>query len=374
MARFVKLALAVVVIAVVLLWAIRDEPTTVVNSESGPASTKGGEPGPPMDPVGEIDVSLSRRSTTLGACPDFEDDQSVDELLAEFEAQREQMLRVLEKSHDAEHLMVAALAARPDDADSALMLLGNAAFRDPANPMIASQLLDLCLEIGHCSRARPEMERNLVAADKANVLAWLQVARSRLSRGDEQGALSAMREAAGAAVVDDRLVDYVMTYDRALAASSDLEPYARMHAAFMHAAGVFASETMIFEDCRERVPGSAEWNDLCIRVAERLEQDGRTLQMQSIGLGMQIHLYKLVGDTREQERVMDRHRAFRAQYDPLTLQAARVEELQDATVMRRYLEVLDASGELEAMRYIADEVQARLPPLSGADQQSCLSP
>jgi hypothetical protein len=373
MARYLIAALTALVLVVMLTWFPRDVPGVSDTTEPVPGRSSIA-PAAEDAVVDEIDVSWARRSTTLGACPGFEDDKSVEKLLAEYESQREQMLRVLEKSHDAEHLMVAALAARPDDADRALMLLGDAAFRNPANPMIASQLLDLCLDTGHCSRARPEMERNLVAADKANVLAWVQVARSRLSRDDEQGALSAMREAAAAAIVEDYLVEYAMTYDRALAASSDLEPYARMYAAFMHAAGVFASETLIFEDCRERAPDSAEWADLCIRVAERLEQDGRTMMLQSIGLGMQAILYKLVGDTREQERTLDRERAFRARFDPLLHRAVRVEELGDATVMRRFLEIFDASGELEAMQYLADEVEARLPPVSDADQQACLAP
>jgi len=293
--------------------------------------------------------------------------------MAEFKAQQEQMLRVLRRSDDAEHLMAAALVSWRDDADSALLLLGDAAARDPSNPMIASQALELCLEIGHCSRARPEMERNLIAADKANVLAWLQVARSRLSRDDEDGALSAMREAAAAAVVDDHFTEYVLTFERSLAASTNHTAHERMGFAFGHAATAFSGSLLTSADCRERAPVSAEWSDVCVRVGERMESDGRTLLTTALGIEMQASMYELSGDSRAHGRVLERLQAFREIYRPLVARSGRAERLEDATVYRRYLEIFDASGEVEAMQYLAGEVEARLP-LQDAQQSACQTP
>ena len=381
MERFVRYSIAVVVAGGILLWAIRPQPITVVIEELGSSPATGNEAATAADPVDEIDVPWARRSATLDACPDPDEDKTEEELqaeyeaqLAEYNAQREQMLLVLEGSEDVEHLMVAALVSWRDDADGALLLLGEAAARDPDNAMVASQVLDLCLEIGHCSRARPEMEQNLIAADKGNVVAWVQIARSRLKRDDEQGALAAMREAAAAAEVQDYFTQYVMVFERALAASSDLPAHERLASAFGFSAAVFSGAYVISSDCRARAATSAEWADVCIRVGERLENDGRTVLTTAIGIGIQASMYELLEDWREHERTMNRQQAFRDRYQPLIQKSAQAEKLEDATAFRRYLEIFDTGGELEAMQYLADEVESRLPAAAQAQQQACQTP
>ena len=147
-----------------------------------------------------------------------------------------------------------------------------------------------------------------------------------------------------------------------------------MVAAFGHSAAVFSTAYLVSADCRTRAPTSAEWADVCIRVGERLENDGRTVLTTAIGIGIQASMYELTNDSREHERALDRQRAFRARYEPLIPQAARAEELEDATVMRRYLEIFDAGGEFEAMRYLAEEVEARLPAEKHGQQSACQTP
>jgi len=364
-ARLLVVIVAVAVLIVASLATRRETPTTIVESVEAPA--KAGL-------LDEVDVLLAERTAMFPGCVAGNVDDDLDARKSEWEQQQRRMVSVLEASADAEHLLVVALLSRRDDFDGALLILGEAAARDPGNPLIASRILELCMDIDHCNRARPEMEDKLIAADKANVMAWVQVARSRLQRGDEAGALSALREAVAAGMVDDYLVDYVMLFDRALAASSDLPAHERMGLAFGFGTGEFSGAFSISSDCRERAENSAEWGDVCLRLGERFEHDARTLLTKGVGLGMQVSMYEIGGDTRSREQVQTRQQDFRESYRSLSIQSSRAIELKDATVFRKYVEILATGGELEAMRYLADEVSARLPPAADEKQPACPDP
>jgi hypothetical protein len=218
------------------------------------------------------------------------------------------------------------------------------------------------------------MEQNLIAADKGNSLAWVQVARSRLKRGDENEALAALRQAASATGLNDYFVEYITAFDRALAASSGLSPYERMIAAVGFGAAMPIDAWMITRDCDEKATGSAEWRDACLRLGERFEHDGRTLITQAVGIGMQISMLELEGDTRPLEQALARQAQFKTNYTSLSAQSSRAIELGDATVFRRYLEVFDSGGELAAMQYLADEVAARLPAATNPQSAACQTP
>jgi hypothetical protein len=326
----------------------------------------------PPEALDEIGVQLARRSLALDTCR-HQGDKPVDELMAEYEAQAAEMLRVLGSSSDAEHLLVAALVGWRKSPEEALRLLARAEMADPRSNLIASQILELCLEIDSCSRARPEMERNLIAADKANGIAWLTVARSRLSRADEVGALAALREAVAAPSMNDQFVDYVQLFERGLAASTDLPPFERSVAALGHGAAVFTTSFLISRDCDERAEHSAEWRDVCLRLGERFEHSGRTVLTMAVGLGLQEKMYEYGGDTRAQQVAKRRYHRFRAEWTNLASRTTRAMELEDATVQRHFLDTFAAAGEIEAMQYLATEIEARLPELIEADS-GCPTP
>lgn len=322
----------------------------------------------------EIDVLASQRHAGFSICEDSESDEQMAVRLAEWEQMPRELVPILESSSDPGHLLAAAVMVWRDDSETALRLLGDAALRDPQDPTIASQLLQLCVEIDSCGRARPELERNLIVADKGNVLAWVQVARSRLERRDEQGALSALRQAAAGAVVDSYFAEYIMTFDRALAASADLPTFDRMAAAFGFAAAVPSSSYEISADCGDRAANSAEWRDVCLRLGERLEHDGRTLLTKGVGLGIQIGMHELEGETRSLEQALARQKSFRESYRSLSSQSTRAIELGDATVFRKYLEIFTSAGELAALEYLVEEVTERLPAVASLQEQACQTP
>ena len=374
MARYLTVVLVAVGLAAAAVWLMREPSSTDANDEPVAAAPRSHEAASPPDSLDEIAIPFSGRSPGPVACPDSGHEKSDNERMAEYELQREEMLRVLGASVDAEHLLIAALVSWAKQPDKAVMMLDRAAALDPRNPLIASQALGFCLEVETCGRPPAELERRLIAADKANALAWVEVARSRLRRHDEPGALAAMREAAAAPEVNEYFSSNVLLFERGLAASTDLAPFDRIPASIGHAAAVFSGSFLVFKDCLERAKGSAEWRDVCLRLGQQLEHGGRTILSQSIGMNIQAKMYEYGGDTREQRDVEVRQDRFESDWSALMDITARSAQLRNATVARQYLETFESAGELAAMRYLAAEVEARLPAPGGAAASACPTP
>ena len=370
MVRILVAVVAALLLISMLWWRLTDrQPDMSVPAEQAEATSAAATAAPfdsrevPVPPGAIFDNCDSKAGEKLEA-----------ERLAAFAALQDELLRVLSASTDAEHLLVAALSSLQSDQERAMALLSEAAARDPWHPLIAAQILTLCTEIDACSRARPEMERNLIAADKGNAIAWVEVARSRLQRNEERGALAALREAAAAAAVEDYFTDYIYLFDRGLAAASDLEPFDRMVAAIGYAAANITTASLVYRDCEQRAANLPEWRDACLRLGERFENDSFTILTQTIGIGLQIAMYELEGDGRAAERAAQRREEFAGQWKPLASRTVRAEELRDTTVMRQYLETFASAGELQAMEYLGDEIEARLPPATATQQPSCEAP
>ena len=366
MARLVAIIVAVAVLIVASLATRHEAPSTAVEVLEAPID---------HTLLSEVDVLIAERNAVFSGCDEGSTDDDLETRKDEWDQLQRQVVSVLEASADAEHLLVAALLTWRDEPDRALQLLGEATARDPSDPLIASQLLELCIRFsGQCSRPRTEVEQKLIAADRANGLAWVQVARSRLERSDEEGAIAAMKEAVAAATIEEYFADYVLLFDRALAASADLSAYERFEGAFGFSAAMVSSSYQITADCTERATSSAEWQDACLRLGERLEHGSRTLLGKGIGFGLQKQMYNLAGNTRQYDLVSGRYEVFRNEYRELTAKSTQALELRDATVTRKYVETLNASDELAAMRYVAEEVQSRLPGSDPAQQSTCSNP
>lgn len=356
----------VAVLVVASLATRYEAPSTVVEVLEAPADTR---------LLDEVETLSSKRSTVFEVCDDTMEDAVFAEKMAELDRLEQQVVPVLEASASAEHLLVAALMIWRDEPDRALQLLGEAAARDSRDPLIASQHLELCVRYGgQCSRPRTDVEQKLIAADRANGLAWVQVARSRLERLDEESAIAAMKEAVAAATIEEHFADYVLLFDRALAASADLPAYERLEGAFGFAAAMVSSSYRITADCTERATNSAEWQDVCLKLGERLEHGSRTLLGKGVGFGLQKQMYELAGNNRQYDLVSERYEVYRNEYRELMAKSTQALELRDATVMRKYIETLNASDELAAMHYVAEEVQSRLPEYDPEQQSTCPAP
>lgn len=371
MARYVAIALVVLVIIASVIWWASEEPLpagTLSPSESVPVETQR------ATSLEEVGVFNAMRSSGLVGCDETTDGKTTEELQEELGEQVAEAVRILQSSPDPEHLLAAALMAWRNDAEVAEQMLTRAAALDPRHALVASQRLELCLASPACALDKQVLERILVATDKANGIAWGQVAHSRLARGEEVGALAALREAAAAAETDARFIEYAMLFDRALAAGTGLPPFDRQFWAIGHAAAVSSSVTVISRECGIRSADSAEWLDACVRFAAELEKGSGSLLMQMIGLRMQARMYEIGGESREKVAAMLRQAELRDAFQNLLPVFNRFGELRDANIMLRYFDTFAAEGELEAMRYVAWEIEARLPELDEQRKAACETP
>lgn len=309
-------------------------------------------------------------------------DQSnaIDELL---EQEREERLerimrdavRVLQVSADADHLLAVALLSWRKQPQVAIEALSAASVADKTHPLVAAQLLQMCSRKGvSCEQSLQELEKRAIHADRGNGMLWVLVARSRLLWSDESGALSALKEAVAATTVDEYWIDYVMLFDRSLAASSSLSSIDRLEAAFGIAAAVPSTELLISRDCEARAAELPEWLDVCIKLGERLERDGHTTMSQGIGLGLQKTLYKLAGDARQQEITDHRYQKFRQDHLEKLKSLSILDSVRDESVMRKYVEVFAVSDEFAALDYLATEVERIGTESSVTRSSNCSDP
>lgn len=135
---------------------------------------------------------------------------------------RRDAVSVLAASTTAEHKLAAALLAYGEmNAAVAVDLLVEAGTLDPPNPMIAARMLQMCqIAQEDCNLSLADLEMQSVTTDRGNADAWARVATSRASRSDYAGALDALQEAAAAPEFNEYYIDYILLFDRALAASA----------------------------------------------------------------------------------------------------------------------------------------------------------
>lgn len=364
MARVVAVAGIALVVVAWILWPVEiDEQEAVSESRTAP-----------VHGIAELPDATLPGAAPAAECEPVDAAFRWERLLADLEPQLPQIAVNLSKSTDAEHLLAAALLNWDGDREEALLWLGDAASRAPGNPLIASQVLETCMQFGSCVRALPEMEGRLIAADGANVLAWAAIARSRLARNDEAAALGALRQAAASTVIEDYTANYALLFDRALAASSDLTPWERMTSAIGFAAMPISGAYEISRICSQRGEIRPDWRDVCLRFGERLEHDSRTILGKTIGFTLQSTMLQFDGDDRAAQRVAARHAEFRASWQPLAEVTGRAQELQDETVLRQYVEIFQASDEMQALGFLAGEVRERLPASAGVATSGCPDP
>ncbi len=318
---------------------------------------------------------LKERSAWPTRCDDGEAPLSEEKILDKTDEFIAQAMPVLEASGDPEHQMVAALLVWRKQPERAAMALNEAARLDPSHPIVASQHLELCDRAGgYCGEPRVTLENRLIATDKANGMAWLQVTRSRLSRSDEAGALEALRAAATSATFEDFFAEHVLIFDRAITATTGASPGESIENAFGFAAAMLSSAYLVSRDCKERSTSSAEWHDLCLRLGERLEYDSRTFMGMMIGVGIQKNAYELAGDTRMLGAVTARAEEARDEWRALLMQTDNTMGFGDPVLMREYLEQLLTNDELTAMRHLNAEAARRRQARGPAAVSECPGP
>ncbi len=295
-------------------------------------------------PSGRFDCSLE----------DFErdiDDEEQDE--------RNRVLAdTLSQSAYAEDQLAAAIIGAFIGVDRRIENLSNALAADPRHPLVLWQVAD------DCRRGRggeyctdPYVRANVEAALGGNGWYWVQVAAFYHEQGLFDEALDATRRAVSAPDFDDYFIDNVLLLERALSADSDRNYIDRIVGGIGYTAAMPVD--FFARECTQRAAQDAEWLDSCTMLAERFEQDGTNLMIQTIGLGMQEQLYAQAGLNTEIRDARIRKQELRGLLDAVDADYQLVQML-DPQVNARYIDVWKSNGEVAALEYAITTVDELL--------------
>jgi hypothetical protein len=268
-------------------------------------------------------------------------------------------------SSDPEHLAAAALiATEPGDRAA---LITQALARGSSNPLLVWTAARICSGAsGRDACPVDELSERLLAIDPQNSETWMLAAVQRLKRGDDAGALDALRCAGAAA--DSRIywAETVALVERAYAVASDYPFTERALNAF----GIGAANLPRYGDyskmCTTQSKVSTAWASACLAYGEQAERQGDTVIGVSIARSMQIAALKQLEDPARLAAVLARQQQAQAaaRGDPISIADEQL-MLSTPGLLARYLDVLGQQGEAAAMRWKRTEaarLRAELPP------------
>ncbi len=269
--------------------------------------------------------------------------------------------KTLAQSDDAENRLVAALLGTVDAEPTTYAQLHDVMDSEPRNPLIAWNYVEYCSGLyAPCGLASALVEQRALRADPSNGALWAKIAAKRFERGNRAGALEAMQQAATASQFDSFWIDHILAFERALR----VVPNPNRRNGLIDAIGFVtvlpSSEVEIVRTCKQEAPRNPQWMDACLAYGKRLERDGRTLLNQMFGLAIQRNVMESAGDPIALMRVQDveiRYSEYLRQFADASMNAM----LEfDESLAWRYVELIQAAGEVEAMRQIRVEVDRLL--------------
>ena len=269
--------------------------------------------------------------------------------------------KTLAQSDDAENRLVAALLGTADAEPTTYAELHDVLDLEPRNPLIAWNYVEYCSDrYARCGLAPALVEQRALLADPSNGALWAKIAAKRFERGNRAGALEAMRQAATASQFDSFWVDHILAFERALRVVPNPNRRNGPIDAIGFVAALPSSEVEIVRTCKKEAPRSPQWMDACLAYGKRLERDSRTLINQMFGLSIQRNVMESAGDPVPLMRVQDveiRIKEYTRQFADASMNAMLV---FDESLAWRYVELIQAAGEVEAMRQIRVEVDRLL--------------
>jgi len=283
-------------------------------------------------------------------------------------AYRARLADGLERSADAEHLLVAALLT-DDDPERQRRNFAAALRTDADNALILWNALH------HCSSRRDpaaafcggdSLRERALAVDGDNGAVWLRIAAYRSADGDVEGSLDALQRATSAPGFDNYWFEHIQLFDRALAAAGERDEAQRLLHAIGMAAAIVGDEFMIAGICPDMSESRVDWRYACLRAAERIERDSGTMMGRLVGIALQETLYELDGDEDARAAAAERESALKQAIDERVTPDALTVFYRDARVQHDYLDVGEADGEFAALEFVRSEAE-RLAALPGYD-------
>ena len=269
--------------------------------------------------------------------------------------------KTLAQSDDAENRLVAALLGTADAEPTIYAQLHDVMDSEPRSPLIAWNYVEYCSDrYTPCGLAPALVEQRALLADPSNGALWAKIAAKRSERGNRAGALEAMRRAVTASQFDSFWVDHILAFERALRVVPNPNRRNGPIDAIGFVAALPSSEVEIVRTCRQEAPRNPQWMDVCLAYGKRLERDSRTLINQMLGLAIQRNAMESAGDQIPLMRVQDveiRNNEYLRRFADASMNAILG---FDDSLAWRYVELIQAAGEVEAMRQIRVEVDRLL--------------
>ena len=264
----------------------------------------------------------------------------------------------LAASASAEHIHLAALLA--NEPSERLVLIERAIDANPDEPFIYWSALRLCSESSmdiDCPRSR--WEQKLTQLDGQNSEIWMQIAVNRHGKGDRQGALAAVKNAAAAS---ESRVYYAETLElavRGFAASGEFPQWESAFYAFGLAASNLPNYSQSNQLCKIEAASSEEWANTCLQYGITTENQSKTIIGAAIALSVQKQALEALGDLEGAVRIGQRIEAGRTERRLSINEQSKITELVLATnrrVFDAYLNDVGSYGEPAARSRLITEV------------------
>ena len=274
---------------------------------------------------------------------------------------------LLSKSRNPEHLLLAAILRPAQTGEARILAMADTLNFDPNNPLIHWNFLSFCERFRSEPICRdPTIEDRAIEVDSSNGQLWARIAGYRANRGNMPAALDALKSAAAAPEFNEYWMEYIELFERGLAAATNAPYRERIIQASGMAAGLITNYNLIFEGCKTQAVESAEWLQLCTRLGERLEHEGRTMVSIRIGQSLQKRMYSISGDDEKRAAVEHRSKLGAKLMQDGYAKDGHVLLFRDDRVLAGYISEWASYGELRALQFLRNEVQ-RLRNVRGYD-------
>jgi hypothetical protein len=302
-----------------------------------------------------------------GACPPAATSGPVDveQAIADYEREMQDVRDRLAASPDPEHRQAAALVER--DAQKRIELLHRAMNQSRDSALFLWHAVHICAR--HREQADCPLEAwetRLLTLDGQNSEAWMLAATNRWRAGETDAALRALRRAGTAPVTRSYWPESVALLERAFAVGD--MPFAE------RAGNAFGVTAMNLPDygpttrmCRTQSATSREWADACLAYGELAERQGKTMLETGIARAIQQMALEALQDDERLAAVVARRDHIKRQHLSTEWIKSGTAAITDAVFFARYLDSFSEQGEVATMEQIGKEWEAWRRQQGGAD-------
>lgn len=259
----------------------------------------------------------------------------------------------IRESEIPEHILAAALLEK--DSRIGFLRLQRLLQENPWHPLLNMTLADHCLELPDPLFCNEQLRHRLMSFDGDNgrvrdllaLLAW--------QKGDPETALYELRESARSSYSDDLWADQLQIVGESLTSFGLQERNQQwQEGVFGYVAATTArSLSQIVTLCREQIT-NPEWRSTCRARGLNLAENGRTLLLQSLGLG----LARIASDA--DDPVISRTKAHLDQtqarmiaiFDQLNLNSDKPRASLNDVQWQKFLDIMRSEGEAAGLEYL----------------------